>query len=339
MSVYKKPVVIRYHRLETVSAKLGRGVTLEDKLREAFDTVYRGKAVRRRVTSRIWGRGENGADQLFINYFHDRGDLFAGDVIHFTKGELQPILKVNAEAELLDIAQLKPAEDDQEFVHSVLYFMIKGNHALLITSRSINAATFEKYLHWLLSTHTKVLPDTSSLVLASRFDASLVGGDIENISEIIVGGVAAPPRDEEHDERATTGRRQASRRVRASDVQRGLVMDLLVALLGEQRLAERAIRSVPEDAMLKVALHIGFQTRKRKFSKLALSELEVGLRHLPDGQVTVKAKNQTRDADGEIRLHHKTSVAMNGSLLQHHDALRAFEEAYETFVENGSISR
>lgn len=107
------------------------------------------------------------------------------------------------------------------------------------------------------------------------------------------------------------------------------------------------MRTVPVDAELNVQVHIGYQTKKRKIDRVALKNLETGLRNLPDSQLQVKSKGSRQGTDGTIRLHHNASVRLVkvqdgdshliGTLLDPADVLRAMVEAYSNFVANGKI--
>jgi len=121
----------------------------------------------------------------------------------------------------------------------------------------------------------------------------------------------------------------------------------LQALLGGDANVDSLINAVPKDVELNVQVHIGYQTKKRKVDRVALRQLEAGLRNLPDSQLAVKAKGARVATDGKIRLHHMASVKLittqfdenevTGSLLDPNDVFRAMMEADTNFVANGKI--
>ena len=107
------------------------------------------------------------------------------------------------------------------------------------------------------------------------------------------------------------------------------------------------MKSVPEDAELRVDVHIGFETRKRKVNRTSLKQLETGLRNIPDSQLQVRSKGSVKSSDGTVRLHYPANVLLLklnqaqeiiiGSLIDPSDMLRAMHEAYLNFVNNGKI--
>jgi hypothetical protein len=214
---------------------------------------------------------------------------------------------------------------------------------------SLRTEEFERYLDWFLKTKSPQLTKDTQIILDAKFDADVIGGDLEDIQEIVVGGVASPAsiasntdvveqvRDVTQTGQIDTGRRAGWATATA----------ILRELLGGDANVEALMRAVPADAELNVQVHIGYQTKKRKIDRVALMQLETGLRNLPDSQLQVVAKGARKAADGTIRLHHSASIRLVkaldegnqliGTLLDPKDVLRAMEEAYSNFVSNGKI--
>jgi hypothetical protein len=82
----------------------------------------------------------------------------------------------------------QPPPKGKEYVHSMMYWMVIGNHALMIQSRSLTSKHLEEYLTWLLKDRTTTITPTGQVILQAKFDASDVGGDLNDIKEIVVGG-------------------------------------------------------------------------------------------------------------------------------------------------------
>lgn len=351
----KKPVTIHYRKF---SRPPGSRDTLEQLVRTAMNSLDGSAAhrLRDRYLSRLFA---SGSDNLFINIYEDttgQTQFVFGDVLHFTRGHLQALCQTaDPDAALVPVQQMQ-APAQSEYVHSQMFWMIKGDHVFVIQSMSLRTAEFESYLGWLLQTKTSVFPAQHSIVLAARFDLGAVGGDLEDIKEIIVGGVAQrPPTTNEsssahspettelrESEVVSTGNVDATRTTEWSTAR-----NVLRELLGGDANVESLLSSVPADAELSVQVHIGFQTRKKKIDRVALKHLETGLRHLPDGQVEVRAKGQRVASDGSVRLHYDAGISLVraqvgdsqliGSLLDPFDVRRAMVEAYSHMVANGKI--
>lgn len=354
MSTDRKPVTIHYRKF---CRPTGISNTLEELIRSAMDTVdANGHRIRDRYLSRT---REVGIDNFFINFFSDGREgtqLVFGDVLHFTKGHLQALCRTaNQNASMVPVQQMR-APEQSEYVHSQMFWMVKGDHAFVLQSQSLKTGEFEEYLDWLLKTCTTKLQANHSIVLEARFDAQAIGGDLGDIKEIIIGGVATSPALIVPD-RSTPATDEFVEEERVI-TQHGHIgtggstgfagaRQILSVLLGGDANVASLLSAVPEDAELNVQVHIGYATKRRKINRAALKQLQTGLRNLPDSQLQVKSKGANLASDGTIRLHHPASIRLLraqegdsqivGSLLDPTDVLRAMFEAYSTFVSNGKI--
>ncbi|AUS41689.1 hypothetical protein CYD94_05300 [Ralstonia solanacearum] len=323
-------------------------------IRAAMEATIDGHRVRDRFRTRVRTIGE---DNYFVNTFYDQAadgtPLVFGDVIHFTKGHLQALFNVSKPDVPVAPVQQMPAPSLTEYVHSEMFWLIKGDHVFVIQSMSLRTEELEAYLAWLLSGLTTTLATPApQIVLASRFDEQLVGGDLSDIQEIVVGGVAAPAhRAEDAQPQQPSEAREITQHGEVGTARTtgwAQAWDILKTLLGGDANVDKVMQSVPPDADLRVEVHIGYKTRKRTVSRAGLRQLETGLRNLPDSQLQVKARGMSKSTDGSVRLHHNASVQLIkagigdntkvGSLLDPTDVLRAMYEAYTVMYNNGKIS-
>lgn len=347
MAVERKPVTIHYRKFNRPAATVPH--TLEQLVRSAMSTTgSQGVQIKDRYLERL---NTIGSDNYFINTFSDGVEnvpLVFGDILHFSKGHLQALCRTaDNSAAFVPVQQMK-APEQSEYVHSQMFWMIKGDHAFVVQSMSLRTMEFEQYLDWLLKKKTPQLPGTHSVILDARFDEAVVGGDLSDIQEIIVGGIAsqvtqpAEERDEQIREVTQRGQIDTGRAAGWATA-----TAILRELLGGDANVESLMKAVPPDAELNVQVHIGYKTKKRKIDRVALQQLETGLRNLPDSQFQVKAKGARVAEDGTIRLHHNASIKLIktqdgdsqiiGSLLDPSDVLRAMVEAYSNLVANGKI--
>lgn len=357
MAVEKKPVMVHYRKFTREDG--APTATLEALVRQAMGTAVDGVQLRNSYSLRVRPAGDH---HFFVNTYVDQsGDgtpLVFGDVIHFTKGHLQALFKVSGEVAPSAAVQQMPAPALSEYVHSQMFWMVKGDHVFIIQSISLRTEHLEEYLTWLLSVKT---PTTSALfpvTLAFKFDMEMVGGDLDDIQEIVIGGIAATTPETAPSLVPVPGRGADSRDIEREIIQDNDIgatrqtgwsqaRDILRALLGGEASVNQFMAAVPADADLRVAVHIGYKTRKKQVSRTALRQLETGLRNLPDSQLLVKSKGASRSVDGSLRLHYSAGVNLIkardgdletiGSLLDPTDCLRAMLEAYNVFLANGKI--
>lgn len=351
MAVDRKPVTIHYRKFSRPALLEN---TLEQLVRGAMDSQDNPPAVGIQVKNRYLSRLQTvGNDNLFINTYADGSGgvpLVFGDVLHFTKGHLQALCKTADTSVAFVPVQQMQAPEQSEYVHSQMFWMVKGDHVFVIQSQTLRTEQLEKYLDWLLKTKTAQLAVGHPIVLDARFDAAALGGDLSDIKEIIVGGVASAPPTAPDNEAPPV----VSEVTQNSQIDTGRATGwatataVLRVLLGGDANVEALMKAVPEDAELNVQVHIGYQTKKRKVDRVAMRQLQTGLRNLPDSQLQIKTKTGTVAVDGTIRLHHNASIRLIktqvqdsqiiGSLLDPTDVLRAMVEAHTTFVANGKIT-
>ena len=331
----RKQVTIQYRRHEDVTGAFS-GLTLEAVVRQAMSRDYGGGSLREHWQRRAWQMPPGNEDTLFVNINHDGGSHYFGDLTLYSTGFMQALLTSMKDAPILNIEQ-EPAPDGKEYVHSMMYWMAIGNHVLLVQSQSLTAKSLENYLTWLLKEQTPTISDTGQVILQAKFDAAEVGGDIEDIREIIVGGASAdrlaPVAPVEAEGEGRVIEEEAYRRLAEKRPWHEKAIEVLKIVMNNEADVYELLQSIPKEARLEVAVHIGFKTRKRSVSR---APMQRALRNLPVGEITAVGRDG-RLTGNDLRLMHPASILLNGSLLDPEDVSRALRGAYTHFVENGKI--
>jgi hypothetical protein len=226
----------------------------------------------------------------------------------------------------------------------MMYWMVINNHVMTIQSRSLSTRHLEQYLTWLLKERTTQMSANGQVLLTAKFDSDEVGGDLDDIREIIVGGtgaVEAAPTRLPHEPTAApetpepVTEREVDQHV-GVDAHRSWgqrAIDVLRAIMNNEADVQNLLKSIPEGADLDVSVHIGYKTRKRRVTRAPMQQ---ALRNLPDGEITAVGKNG-RLTGKDIRLSYPVRVLSTGSLLDPIDVRTKLRAAYDYFVENGKI--
>jgi hypothetical protein len=326
----RQPVTIHYRRLEDVTGAFGKQ-TLEAAIRKAMNQPVAGEKISEHWKHRAWLVPPSSEDTLLMNLHHDGGSYYFGDLTHYTKGYLQTLLAETKDTPSLAVEQ-QPPPKGKEYVHSMMYWLAIKSHLLMIQSRSLASKQLEEYLTWLLKDRTAVITPTGQVILQAKFDAAQVGGDLQDISEIIVGGktplvapAAGTPDDESHE--VAQYKEIATRKPWHERA-----LEVLYAVMNNEADVRKLLESVPDGANLQVSVHIGYKA-KRTVSRAPMQQ---ALRNLPEGEITAKGPGGKMTGN-DIRLSHPASVLKNGSLLDPKDVIRALREAHQYFVDNGKI--
>jgi hypothetical protein len=323
-------VVVHYRRLEDVTGAFG-SQTLETAVRKAMNHDGGGGKLSAHWKRRAWLVPPGSEDTLLMNLHHDGGSYYFGDLTHYTKGYLQTLLAEVQDTPSLAVEQ-QPPPKGKEYIHSMMYWLAIKSHLLMIQSRSLSSKHLEEYLTWLLKDRTTTITPTGQVILQAKFDAAEVGGDLKDIQEIIVGGTAtavpapapsAKPREGERFKELATRKPWRDRAI-----------DVLRAVMNNEADVQALLDSVPPEAKLEVAVHIGYKAKK----EVSRAPMQQALRNLPAGEITARGLDGKMTGN-DIRLSHRVSVLKSGSLLDPQDVIRALREAHQCFVDNGKIEK
>lgn len=311
--------------------------TLETAICEAMGASDSRGRLDKHWKSRAFVMPPRNEDTYLMNLFADEGNAFYGDLTLYTSGFMQALLKQEEDAPMLSVEQ-RPPPKDSEYIHSMMHWMAIGNHLLAIQSRSLTAKSLESYLTWLVKDKTGVVESSAQVILNAKFDKDEMGGDLDDISEIIVGGTGAIEAGATHDSFSVDGAEGLQTVEAFSDVgskktwgERAVAV--LRAIMSNEADVQELLESIPSEADLDVSVRIGYKSRKKKISRAPMQQ---ALRNLPEGEVVAKGRFG-KSTGKDIRLSYPVRVLMQGSLLDPQDARAKLRSAYNYFVENGKI--
>ncbi|EPY01357.1 hypothetical protein K678_11186 [Magnetospirillum fulvum MGU-K5] len=247
--------------------------------------------------------------------------------------------------EAVDIAEDR-APDGMEYLRGIAYWLAVNDHFFMIQHTAMQTKGMEEYLTWLLRDETETIERDHFVELQAAFDISSVGGDLEDVTSIEIGGLI-PETVRDTDEQTVHPAPTSGKTVEV--VERSTVGDLramfdkgkkiIEDLLGPME-AKKLMDSIPPDAALDVTVNIGYRAKKRKFEKEFMRNLASGLRNMPEGEVRIRGKDGAIKGD-EARLQTSMPVKRirDGSmLLDLVDARNQLIRVYHRFVEDGKIT-
>ncbi len=234
----------------------------------------------------------------------------------------------------VEIAERPPLEGE-DYLRGVAYWLVVNDHLFVVQHTSIQTKAFEEYFKMLFDM-TGVTTEGETFGLKAVFNKTVVGGDLEEIMAVEVGGILSHGLPEIISTEAKIIEEQETIGRTTSRFDKAL--DVLKAVFGEPD-AERILRDIPQEAELEVDVRFGYKTRRRGVSRAALADIARSARNLPDGEVTAFGKDGKQIGD-DLRL----SLPMPFELLREHGALLDLEDArtqlmrvYQRFIEDGKI--
>lgn len=335
--------VVHYRKLIRDGAGIASGKTLSGAIREALDRQQpNGERYRENWRHRLTATPDDPNQQRLANNVHTDAETAFGNLCVFTPGDLQTLIDATTtsgnSASVGDLI----APGGREYLKGMAYWLVVGDHCYIVQHVAVRTKALEEYLTWLLR-DAKAISARGAVMLQTAFDAASVGGDLDNVHSIEIGGLApesigetasieAMPvvSAEEVAERKTLGRRL---------VQFGKAMNIVEELLGSVG-AREILAKMPSEAALEVMVHIGYRGKRRKMDRTSMSELATRLRNIDVGEVTVRSKDGRVRGDSvwlQQQMPFRRSQP-NGNLLDLDDVRKQLREVHRRFLQDGKIS-
>lgn len=328
---------VHYRRLQREAAQFPED-TLSDAIAKALAKGHGsgtiGSLPAERV-SEVPGAGEY--RRLLLHSHAESGNTF-GTLCLFAPGQQQAFLQLAATAEhggLEDALRQweireRAAPQGHEYLHGISYFLAIGDHFYQVQHVALQAKAAEEYLTWLLRDKAQVIAPAHCVALKSVFDRAQVGSDLTSIE---IGGlvpetvVRAEPisRPDGSPEAIDVMERESLGERAASTFDKGKA--ILRELLGPVE-TDRIIAGMPDQAALEVKVNIGYRSRKTKLRKEVMSNLEAGLRNIPDGEIRARGPGGQIKGD-DARL----SMDMGMKLLSETSGLLDLEHVRDRMLE------
>lgn len=340
---------VHYRRLNREPG-LFPNITLSYALNAALESVAEdGNKIKDRVKHRVEEVATQAGYKRALNNIDPTEDIVFGTTCLFSPGEMQALVKIFEERPEASLAELMNAYDiaeahaptGYEYVHGLSYWLAIGDHFYQIQHVSLQSGAMEHHLSWLLR-KAGVLVGNQTVVLQSEFDQALLGD--EDLKFVQIGGLV-PETMRAPDQMTSEGAAplpagELQKRQKIGDKTFGFAKarNILENLFGPMRTLE-ILDSVPPEAALEVSVNIGFRSSKRKLPKEFMKDLAVGLRNLPDGEVTVRGKNG-RATGGDARLYYDIPierVSEKSGLLVLRDAKEKMQEVHRRLLQDGRI--
>lgn len=363
-------VDVHYRKLDRDDADFPNEITLAQALRNALRRTIEGTTLQSNVRHRVQNAvlGKPGDIRCWNNIQTAPGMLF-GTLCLYRPSELQAVIAsrhIRGPVDAFPLDQIDEASG-RDFLRAIAYWMAVEDHFYLIQSPSIQTGAVEDYFEWLLR-KVRLLDDGHHVRMLAAFDRDAVGGDLEDLTSLNVGGAFEPEPAEGPAPERVRIRPGALDIHPGEDVERRRVgrrpfvpnaWEILHQVIHDQRSIEeiqssyRELRAVDPNATLDVEMEFYVRLHKRRSEDVkearqrALQALSSGLRDMPDGTVTARGRdgmvtgNEIRlKAPRRIRLAPPPAGAHEGARSTLLDLDHAFEEmrrVHTRFEEDGKL--
>ena len=333
---------VHYRKLVREGSGVASGKALSAAIREALGRKHHsGERYKENWRHRLTPSPDDPTQQRLANDVHTDAETAFGNLCVFTPGDLQTLIDATATSgSSANVGELI-APGGNEYLKGMAYWLIVGDHCYIVQHVAVRTKALEEYLTWLLR-EAQAVSAQGTIVLQTAFDAASVGGDLDNVHSIEIGGLAPETIEDEVgapsavalttevEERKTLGRERAPF---------GKAMNIVSELLGPLA-ADEILAKVPTEAALEVMVNIGYRAKRRKMDRTTMRDLATRLRNIDDGEVTVRGKDGRVRGDAvwlQQQMPFKL-VRTNGNLLDLEDARKQLIKVHRRFLEDGKIN-
>lgn len=164
--IEKKQICYR----EAIGSRSNSASTLPFSLQIMLEEALSEEPSKRKQTVK---KGRNNVRLIFSHQKYK--NCLCGRFVQFNEGAPQPILTIDESTHQYAIATIKPngvpsinETDYVEFIRSILYFVVKDNHVVIVSAQNLSSKQLENHINWLLREHTHILDSDEFMVLAKR---------------------------------------------------------------------------------------------------------------------------------------------------------------------------
>ena len=274
--------------------------------------------------------------RLINNVHADRLTTF-GALCLYAQHQMQAMIATDSRSPSADVTiRDAPAPAGRDFLYGIAYWLLVGDHCYVVQHPRVTSKSLEAYLTWLLR-ESAMLDNSQTFVLRSEFDVSAIGGELDDVTSIEVGGLVPETLSNETPQNSDreVEERRSLREIKPTFAK---AQEVLQRLLGPLR-ATQIMGDVPDGAALDVTVNIGYRSKRRKVDRTVLKDIATHLRNLGDGDVKIRGRNGTMRGD-DARLHMKMPfqlVRSNGNLLHLANTRDQLQRVHERFLEDGKI--
>lgn len=302
MATDTKPKTLHYRRAQFLAPTR----TLEELLSAAL-----------KVNSMVANRIETvtaAGDCRLINHFTTHRGLLCGNMITYEQGTNKLFLTVDASQTAFPVAQMAPpklpSKKRTEFLDSILYFGVKGNHVVLMQSSGLKSKQLELYLNWFLSA-SGVLSNQNRVELVDHppriTTDQLISRPVKKVSYMSALAHETVPSTP-----PSPNGVKKEKKLRLNPV--GRAVDILKAAIGLNEFGKLKLEEAL-DGNLQISLEVTYQRTTTEEGQKVVNEIARALRNVDSDDISVQVPGLGTLKGDDLKLSKPIIVAChNGNV-------------------------
>ena len=305
------------------------GKTLQELVEEALRKLAA-------VSERLQGIDDGSDDgwQRFINTHRSYFGMEFGNMVLYAPDQSRNIIAIDGAADELDIEQIAPFTGadgkKRQFLESLLYYGIYGNHVVLLQSMSLKARDLEHYFNWLLR-KAGVLSEDNNIFL-NNYAPTATQEKLEKaeVKSVRIGTPLFTGSETTEFERGDDDTRKV--RIRPTEG-----MDVLKALVSPDRLGGLSWSELEGAGNLDVFVEVTYKRQTDERSQKVLNRITSALRHVSDEDIRIELKNGGTVVGSDLQIKNFTNVDSYGGVVDPSDLFNKMNSWLVQILEQGLI--
>lgn len=326
---------VLHYRKATFQHSIGR--TLQDLLEEA---IRKRALVKERI--RLLNDGSDDGWQQFINTSRSALGMEFGNLVLYAPGQNRQTITIDDQAQELDIEQISPPSGTdgkkRQFLESLLFYGVSGDHVILLQSMALRAREFEGYLNHFLQ-EAGVLSNDNAVYLNNHVTPAtqerLSGSEVKSVRigtpliETILGAAEQPASARQPHPSPSTQKSLSFRPW-------GEGMNVLKLLAGD-RLNGINWSNLQADNNLQVFVEVTYSRQTDEKSQSLLNDVTSALRHVSDDDVRIELKGGGTVIGSELQVKGYQSIVTYRGIVDLQDLFEKMNSWLIEILQKGLI--
>lgn len=263
-------------------------------------------------------------EREFINTYLERYGMFFGSFVRYEAGANKHTLTEDELATEFSVEQLAPPDTTdgkkRQFLDSILYFAVFGNHVVILQSSSLKTKEFERHLYWLLC-NAGLLDNEQGLTLNQQVRETAKNKILSTPTKSLKIGTPLLTETQITEEQSKAlSVKDTVETKRISVLQKGKGWAILDVLgLGQGSLGEQLEKEIGLNTNLEVRVEISYKRKAKGETQALMNGITQALRHTDPEDIEVVFKGAGRLKGDELILSAEMSLRYVNGLVDAED--------------------
>lgn len=273
-----------------------------------------------------------GENLQLINYAYTQRSMMCGNMFIYSKGAAQLLMRATevedsaAEANSFPLEAVSAPGKGAEFLESILYFCVCGDHVLLMQSRALRANGFEQYVDWLLN-KAELFTERQAVMLVDQPKESAAAAIKRHGVKSVTYGTSLV---QEIDARAGARRGQAEVTITESPII-AAIRNLLGQRIDHLRLEDAL------DGRIEARLTLAWKQSTTPKAQNVLDTIASALRHIDKEHVEIELNKAGKISGGELQLQVPVTVTTRNKVVEQAALFKIMRDKMSELLTGGQI--